>query len=78
MSANGAFLLLLVIALIIRRFYVDLDGGRRDLRMPKHPLVGLLRACACSVSFLLLSVAFLKGAAREKQGEKGWGRVGNQ
>ncbi len=52
-------------------FYVDLDGGRRDLQMPKRPLVGSLRACACSVSFLLLGVAFLKGAVHEKRGEKG-------
>ena len=78
MSANGVFLLLLVISLIIRCFYVDLDGGRRDLWMPKRPLAGLLRACACSMLFLLLGVAFLKGAVREKRGEKGWGRVGNQ
>ena len=78
MSANGDFLLLLVIGLIIRRFYVDLDGGRRDLRMPKRPLVGLLRAYACSMPFLLLGVAFLKGATPEKWDEKGWGRVGYQ
>ena len=78
MSASSDFLLLLVIGLIIRRFYVDSDGGRRDLRMPKRPLVGSLRACACSMPFLLLGVAFLKGAVQEKRGEKGWGRVGNQ
>ena len=71
MSASGDFLLLLVISLIIRCFYVDLDGGRRDFRLPKRPLVGSLRAYACSVFFLLLGVAFLKGTAREKRGEKG-------
>ena len=71
MSASGDFLLSLVIGLIMKCFYVDSDGGRRDLRMPKCPLVGLLRAYACSVSFLLLGVAFLKGTAREKRGEKG-------
>ena len=59
-------------------FYVDSDGGRRDFRLQKRPLVGSLRAYACSVFFLLLGVAFLKGAVREKRGEKGWGRVGNQ
>ena len=78
MSASGDFLLLLVMDLIMSCFYVDLDGGRRDLRMPKRPLVGSLRACACSMPFLLLGVAFLKGAVQEKRGEKGQGRVGNQ
>lgn len=59
-------------------FFVDLDGGKRDFRMLKRPLAGLLRACACSMLFLLLGVAFLKGAVRDMWGEKGWGRVGNQ
>lgn len=46
--------------------------------MLKRPLVDLLSVCARRAPFLLLGVAFLKGAVREKRGEKGWGRVGNQ
>ena len=57
MSASGDFLLLLVMDLIMSCFYVDLDGGRRDFRMLKRPLVDLLSVCARRAPFLLFGVA---------------------
>ena len=38
-------------------FCVDLDGGKRDFRMLKRPLVDLLSVCARRAPFLLFGLA---------------------